>query len=104
MAEPKSKQKKQFTRKKKVEYTRVTFAVPEIFGDDEEFDLPNLRQLPSGVQRQMRTSPDVFLNWIVDHVTAEEAEAIDTLDEEEHLEFLEAWSKASKVAAGKSSS
>lgn len=105
MAEPKatSKKKKSFTRKKKVVYDRVRFTVPEIFGDDDEFNLPNMRQMPFGVSREMRTNPQRFMNWIVDNATPEEAEAIDSLLEDESEIFMEAWGKASKAAPGKSS-
>lgn len=100
----KSTKKKQFTRKKKVVYDRVRFAVPEIFEDDVEFDLPNMRQMPLGVSRTMRTDPTRFMNWITDNATSpEEVEAIDSLLEDESELFMDAWSKASKASAGKSS-
>lgn len=104
MAEPKakSKSKKTFTRKKKVVYDRVRFTVPEVYGDDEEFDLPTMRQMPLGVERSMRTDPEKFLSWIIEHSTKEEAEAIDALVGDESITFMEAWRKASGAAAGKS--
>lgn len=101
MAEPKAK-KKSFTRKKKVVYDRVRFTVPEIFGDEEEFDLPSMRQMPLGIERTMRTEPDKFLGWIIEHTTPEEAEAIDGLVGDESTVFMDAWKKASGPAAGKS--
>lgn len=104
MAEPKakSKTKKQFTRKKKVVYDRVQFTVPEVFGDDEEFDLPTMRQMPLGIERTMRTAPDKFLGWIIEHATPEEAAAIDSLVGDESTTFMDAWKKASGPASGKS--
>ncbi|WP_087484930.1 hypothetical protein [Brachybacterium massiliense] len=101
MAEPKAK-KKQFTRKKKVIFDRVRFTVPEIFGEDEEFDLPTMRQMPLGIERTMRTEPDKFFAWVIEHSTDEEAEAIDSLVGDESMIFMDAWKKASGPASGKS--
>lgn len=98
-----SKTKQKFTRKKKVVYDRVRFAVPEIFGEDELFDLPSMRQMPLGVSRTMRTDPTRFMNWITDNSPTEaQVEAIDSLSDEESDIFMGAWGKASKAAAGKS--
>ncbi|GAA1714444.1 hypothetical protein [Brachybacterium phenoliresistens] len=104
MSESKSKKskKKQFSRTTKVTYDRVQFTLPEVFGD-AEFDLPTMRQMPLGVSRTMKTDPRRFLNWIVENATPEEAEAIDSLVDDEALLFMDAWGKASKAAAGKSS-
>lgn len=98
-----SKTKPKFTRKKKVVYDRVRFTVPEIFGADEEFDLPAMRQMPLGVSRTMKSDPTRFMNWIVDNSPSEEqADAIDSLSDDEAEQFMDAWGKASKAAAGKS--
>lgn len=105
MAEPKAK-KKQFTRKKPVNYDRIRFTVPELFEDDAVFNLPSARQVPLGIQRKLSTEPGAFENWMVENVAGDDVEAqieaIDSLVGEETQIFAEAWRKASKVDAGKS--
>lgn len=99
----KAKSKTSFKRKKKVIYDRVRFTLPEIFEDDAEFNLPNFRQIPNGVQRRLRADSSVLLNFLADHVTEAEVEAIDSLHGEENQALMEAWAKASGVDLGKSS-
>lgn len=99
----KSESKSSFKRKKKVVYDRVRFTLPEIFEDDAEFNLPAFRQVPNGVQRRLRTESGALLNFLADHVTDEELEAIDSLYDEENDAFMKAWAKASGIDLGKSS-
>lgn len=103
MPKKKTETKTAFKRKKKVVYDRVRFTLPEIFDDDAEFDLPHFRQIPNGVQRRLRADSSVLLNFLADHVTEAEVDAIDSLHGEENQALMEAWAKASGVDLGKSS-
>lgn len=90
-------------RVKKVVYDRVRFTFPEVFGEEFEFDLPNIRQQPNSVARNMEKRPFVLTDWLADNSAPEMIEAFDLLQgDDENRDFMRAWAKASGVDLGKS--
>lgn len=103
---PESKKSK-FSRKKKVVYDRVRFTLPDLFDEEAVFNLPSARQVPLGVQRKLQSEPGAMENWLIDNLVGDDVDdqraAIDELSGEEIQSFVEAWQKASRTDAGKSS-
>lgn len=99
----KDDKKTEFTRKKPKRYPMVEFTIPDVY-DDAVFRLPELSAMPIKVQRRGMKNDieplfDVCRTAGVDEATLA---AMDDLDQEEYGDFMQAWSKAGTVPAGKS--
>lgn len=95
--------KRKITRVREIR--KVTFTVPEVFGD-AEFNVPSL-DMVQGKYADMvadETKSRLALRQFMEDNGAEaEAEAFDELaGEDEHKLFLEAWQAASGITAPKS--
>lgn len=99
----KTDKKNEFTRKKSKRYPMVEFTFDDVYGD-AVFRLPELTAMPIKVQRRGMKNDieplfDVCRAAGVDDDTLA---AMDDLDQEEYGDFMQAWSKAGPVPAGKS--
>lgn len=96
---------KKFVRKKKPNYPMVSFTLPDIYGD-AELVLPEQGSLPLGAQRAVMAGDinPMFKAFEKAGVDAETIEALDELSNDEIEALMEAWTNASPVSTGKSSS
>lgn len=90
-------------RKKQKRYPMVEFTFDDVYGE-YVFRLPELSAMPIKVQRRgMKNDIEPLFNVCraagVDDPTLE---AMDDLDQQEYSDFMQAWSKAGPVPAGKS--
>lgn len=95
--------KKKPVRKKQKRYPMVEFTFDDVY-DDYVFRLPDLASMPlkvqiHGQQNDLRPLLDVCAVAGVDEDTID---AMIDLDGEEYGDFMQAWSKAGKIPAGKS--
>lgn len=93
----------EFKRKKQKRYPMVEFTLPDVYGD-AVFRLPELSAMPIKVQRRgMKNDIEpMFAVCRAAGVDDATLEAMDDLDQDEYGDFMQAWSKAGSVPAGKS--
>lgn len=80
-------------------YKRVQFELDFIEGT---FDLPSFKQVPQRVQRlSIKGDMDALYEFLKATCTEDTVEVFDDLDQDESLEFMDKWAKASEVDLGK---
>lgn len=91
--------KNRIKRKGAKRYDRVTFTLEAFEGT---FDLPDFKQVPTGVQRKsMKGDLDALVDFLTANSSDDVAEAFDDMDQAESSDFMSAWAEASGVDLGK---